>query len=856
MTLDIATTAFLSQMAVNSEKPLHEMEVDEARTVLGSLAPFFGEGPEMAETRSLTAKAADGADIPMLALIPKGAPQAVMVYYHGGGFVLGDIEQYASHGRRLAERCRSVVVLVGYRKAPEHPFPAAPNDSWDALNWVDQNMESLAGARLPLMVAGDSAGGCLAAVVAQRAAREGAPQIALQVLAYPVTDASMSTASYEAPENQLLLNAPLMAWFFDHYAPEGVDRGAPEISPLNANDLSGVAPALVLTAEHDVLTDEALAYADKLKAAGVSVTAKSFAGQMHNFVVMHNVLPGAAAALDWTADQIDEHLAATASAASDVDTVVVGAGFAGLYSLHKMRELGLKTRVLEAGGDVGGTWYWNRYPGARCDVESMAYSYSFSEELDQEWEWSQRYAPQPEILKYANHVADKFEFRKDISFNTRVTKAVYDEERSRWTVFTDSGEAITAQYLIMATGVLSVVKDIDIQGVDQFQGPSYVTGRWPHEGVDFTGKKVAVIGTGSSGVQAIPEIAAQASSLTVYQRTPAYSSPAHNRPLTEAEIAERKREYPTFRQQQKWSSFGFGYGDVTPPKEAALQTSEADRRKKYEDAWASGSLIALGLAYQDVILDLDANKTVGDFVTEKLRAAVKDPEVAEKLTPKTYPIMSKRPCIDSGYYEAFNQPHVSLVSLKETPIETITATGVRTTAGEESYDAIVYATGFDAVTGALNRIEIRGIGGERLKDKWAAGARSYLGVAVGGFPNMFTITGPSSPSVMSNMMVSIEQHVDWVGDCIAWMRANGIDAIEPEADAEAAWVAHVAEVADRTVAKYANSWYVGANVPGKPREFLAYFGGVNTYRAICDSIAAQGYHGFKTHGGALAMAAE
>jgi cation diffusion facilitator CzcD-associated flavoprotein CzcO len=526
---------------------------------------------------------------------------------------------------------------------------------------------------------------------------------------------------------------------------------------------------------------------------------------------------------------------------NSVDAVIVGAGFSGLYQLHRLRESGLTARVIEAGSGVGGTWYWNRYPGARCDVESMAYSYSFSPELEQEWAWTEKYPTQPEILRYIEHVAERFDLKRDITFDTRVTNATYDDESQRWTVLTDGGEAIDAQYLIMATGCLSVSKAPEVPGAERFGGPIYHTGHWPHEGVDLTGQRVAVIGTGSSGIQSIPTFAEQASELTVFQRTPNFSMPAGNRPLTEEEIADMKGRYPEFRQAQRESGFGVPIEAAT---QSALEVAEEVRTTTYQDGWDAGNLVAILASYTDTLTNKDANDTAAEFVRSKIRSIVKDPEVAETLSPRSFPFGTKRPCLDTGYYDTFNKEHVTLVDIRKTPLVEITETGVRTSEAEYEVDAIIFATGFDAMTGALLAVDIRGRDGLSLREKWAEGPRTYLGLGVAGFPNLFTITGPSSPSVLSNMIVSIEQHVDWITDCIEHLRDRDIAEIEPTVEAEDGWVEHVEEVGNMTLYPTADSWYMGSNVPGKPRVFMAYIGGVGVYRQRCDEVAANGYEGF------------
>jgi len=524
-----------------------------------------------------------------------------------------------------------------------------------------------------------------------------------------------------------------------------------------------------------------------------------------------------------------------------VDAVIVGAGFAGLYQLYELRELGLTTRVFETGDDVGGTWYWNRYPGARCDIQSLSYSYSFSPELEQEWEWSEKYPTQPEVLRYLNHVADRFGLRRHITFSTRVVSAGWDEAAGRWHVATDTGEEVSAQFLIMATGCLSTSKLPEVPGLERYQGRTHHTARWGKEEIRFDGMRVAVIGTGSSGIQSIPVIAQQAADLTVFQRTPNFSVPAGNRPLEAEEVAVTKARYREYRQLQRTSGYGV---PREPPTGLALSATEEERAAAYQAGWATGEIVGLISCYADTLIDAAANETAAEFARAKIRQVVHDPEVAEALSPRSFPIGTKRICLDTGYYETFNRPNVHLVDLRKTPLTEVTEHGLRTTEAEYEFDAIVFATGFDAMTGALTAVDIRGRDGVVLADEWRAGPRTYLGIAVAGFPNLFTITGPLSPSVLSNMVVSIEQHVEWVTGCIAHLRASGFGVIEATPEAEAGWVQHVAEVGSLTLFPRADSWYMGANVPGKARVFLPYIGGVGVYRELCDGVVANGYEGF------------
>ena len=523
------------------------------------------------------------------------------------------------------------------------------------------------------------------------------------------------------------------------------------------------------------------------------------------------------------------------------DVVVVGAGFAGMYMLHKLRGLGLSVRVYEQGGDVGGTWYWNRYPGARCDVESMQYSYSFSDELQQEWDWSERYAPQPEILKYANHVADRFNLRSDIQLDTRVDRAVFDESANSWQVATSDGKTVTTKHVVLATGCLSNARMPDIKGLADFRGKVYHTGHWPHERIDFTGQRVGVIGTGSSAIQSVPIIAEAARHLTVFQRTANFSIPARNAALSAEERQSWRADYPEIRRKAREETRNGIFTEV--PDRGALDDGDNERRAKYEQRWARGGLTFMSV-YNNLALDKAANDTAADFVRQKIAEIVRDPHTAKLLQPNNHPIGSKRICIDSDYFATFNRPNVTLVDIKSNPIEAILPNAVR--AGDKDYevDALVLATGFDAMTGSVAKIDIRGRNGQTLNQKWAEGPKTYLGLMSAGFPNLFIITGPGSPSVLSNMIVSIEQHVDWITDCLAWMRDRDLDTMEANKDAEDNWVAHVNEVAHTTLYPQANSWYMGANIPGKPQIFMPYIGGVAIYRQTCNDVAAKGYEGF------------
>ena len=527
------------------------------------------------------------------------------------------------------------------------------------------------------------------------------------------------------------------------------------------------------------------------------------------------------------------------SSTPDVDAVIVGAGFAGLYSLYKLRELGFTARAFEAGDDVGGTWYWNRYPGARCDIESMFYSYQFDDDLQQEWEWTERYSTQQEILAYAQHVADRFDLRRDIRFETLVTAAHWDDDARMWSIETDKGDRVAARHVILGTGNLSSTNLPKIDGIGNFAGPVYHTGRWPHEGVDFTGKRVAVIGTGSSAIQSIPEIAKQADFVTVFQRTANYTIPAWNGPLDPKAAADIKANYKDLREKARHY---FTCNIIDAEGDSAIAIDDAERQAGYERKWREGGLGFIG-AYRDLLVDEAANKTAADFVKAKIREIVKDPATAEDLTP-TNVIGCKRLCVDTDYWATYNRENVRLVNLQKTPIDTITADGIDAGGAHHAADALVCATGFDAMTGTILKIDIRGRGGLRIQDAWEGGPRTYLGLATAGFPNMFTITGPGSPSVLANMIPAIEQHVEFIAGCLTHMRETGAAAIEPTPAAQDNWVAHVNDLADGSLRSACDTWYIGANVPGKARVFMPYIGGFPLYCETCEDVAADNYRGF------------
>jgi len=525
----------------------------------------------------------------------------------------------------------------------------------------------------------------------------------------------------------------------------------------------------------------------------------------------------------------------------ELDVLVIGAGFSGLYALHRLREMGRRVHLIDDAPDVGGVWYWNRYPGARCDIESVDYCYSFSDQIVQEWTWAERYPAQPEILRYLNFVAERLELRRDISFQTRVESLTYEESSGHWVAVTDQGDQVIADFVIMATGQLSKTQLPQIDGLHDFTGELYHTGDWPADGVDTAGKRVGVIGTGSSGVQAIPQLAKRAGHLYVFQRTAHYAIPANNKPLDPAFVADLKSRFAEYREHARHTPGGTHRVIGT---QAALDVDPGAVQEMFEGHWQRGGPDILA-SYTDLRHDEEAAELAGNFVRQKIRSLVTDPETAEKLCPKGYPFGSKRLVLEIGYYETFNRDNVTLVDVKADPIERITAAGVKTCDDEYPLDILVLATGYDALTGALFDIDIKGVSGLTLPEAWADGPQTYLGVATHGFPNMFFVAGAGSPSVLSNVVISIEQHVEWITDCIEYMDKNGLHRCEARREEQHLWVAEVNEIASHTLFFKGNSWYIGANVPGKPRVFSLYLGGVGRYRDICDEVAKDNYRGFE-----------
>ncbi len=524
-----------------------------------------------------------------------------------------------------------------------------------------------------------------------------------------------------------------------------------------------------------------------------------------------------------------------------LDVVIIGAGFAGLYAIKRLRDAGFSLQAFEAGEGIGGTWYWNQYPGARVDLECWDYSYSFSRELEDEWDWSQRYPSAQELMAYLEHVADRFSLREKIQFNTRVDSAEFIEPENLWLVRTSDGKKLKARFLVPASGVLSMPKTPEIPGIETFKGEAYHTGRWPRKEPVYEGKRIGVIGTGSSGVQVIHTLAGKCKQLSVFQRTAVFVVPAKNHPMTPEMRIRARATYAERRQLSRITRFGI---PAAMPTESALEATPEERKAKFENAWTNSHLLGFRQCYGDILSNLDANELVAEFIRGKIRETVKDPETARKLLPYGFPFGTKRPCLSDTYYGVFNRDDVSLVDLKSNPILRIVPEGVETAEGLIELDMLIYATGYDALTGALSQIDVRGLGGRKLSDKWEDGAKTYLGLMTAGFPNLFTVTGPGSPGPLANMAVSIEQHIEWISRCLEFLRDNGIVRIDADSELEEAWMQHVQDVVSRTLYEQANSWYRGANVPGKPQLFLPYLGGHGNYRKKCDDVADAGYEGF------------
>ncbi|TDU31959.1 cyclohexanone monooxygenase [Panacagrimonas perspica] len=541
-------------------------------------------------------------------------------------------------------------------------------------------------------------------------------------------------------------------------------------------------------------------------------------------------------------------MADSQKAAQELEVLIVGAGFAGLQMLHSSLQKGRSVRLYEAGSAVGGTWYWNRYPGARVDLESLEYSFSFSSEVEQEWRWSERYAAQPELQRYAEYVTDKFNLRPHIRFNARIVSAIFDEESHRWDVTTEAGEKVSARFCIMATGLLSAPNRPYFEGAESFRGLQVQTGLWPKEGVELEGKRVCVIGTGSSAVQCIPEIAKVAAHLTVFQRTPVFAIPARNAPMDDDHQRRIKADYAGLRKVESESLAGFvglHFLDKPNPTQGAMEVSDAERRAEYDRRWAAGGLSFYN-AYKDLLTDAASNESCAEYVRGKIRERVRDPELAEKLTPRTYPILTKRLCADTGYYETYNRDNVRLVDLRETGIAGIAPDGIRMQDGAlHRCDVIVYATGFDALTGALDRIDIRGRGGETIRQHWADGLRTFAGLMSSGFPNMIYMNGPGSPSAVFAPIQLAEYQAAWIERCLDFMASHGADCIDVTSEAEEEWGAHADEIGAMTLLSRSNTWYMGDNIPGKPRRVLIYMGGFPAYRDTCENAAANGYQKFR-----------
>lgn len=830
------------------------MSIQQLQTLLAAAAeaggaPNFGDPPAKARADfaafltslptpdGVTVTDHDVAGVPGLLVIPDGGSARIgTLYLHGGAYIAGDARGYIGIIANLAKESGRAVYALDYRLAPEARFPGAVVDALAVYReLVDQ-----VGAQ-NLAVAGDSAGGGLATALLIAAREAGVPQPAAAVLFSPWGDLTCAGASItdRAERDPLLTREGLLA-AAEVYL-DGADALDALASPALAN-LSGLAPITVHVGSEEILHDDAVRIAEA--SGGVL---KVWDGMVHVWGLFWFAVDESREVLESAGETIRTSIASAFSADADTpshsehDVVIIGAGVAGLYMLHTARALGLNAVVVERGDGVGGTWYWNRYPGARCDVESLDYSYSWDEDLQREWRWAEKYSTQPDILAYLEHVADRFDLERDIQLGVSVDGAEFDEEAGTWTVRAEDGSTFTAPYVVAATGVLSAPKRSTFPGQDDFTGPVLVSNQWPEEGYDFTGKRVAVIGVGSTGIQITPVIAEAAERVFVLQRTPSYSIPAYNRFLTDEEFDEAVAGYPERRRKARQTLLGV---DTRHPDRATFDVTEEERVEAYRKSFDYGGPMVLMTTFNDAVVDRKANDVAVTFLSERILERVGgNAELAARVTP-TYAAGSRRLCVDTDYYETLTKDHVELVDLRQTPIETFTPTGIRTSGGDIDVDVIVLATGFDAITGPLSAIDPRGEGGVSLRKKWAESPASYLGVMVAGFPNLFTVTGPQSPSVNSNMFVAIEQHIEFITKLLARATGDGRAVVRATAEAEQAWGEHNAEVAAMTVFPQTDSWYTGANIAGKAAVFMPYLGGINGYQAQLDDIVANDMRGF------------
>ncbi|KAB1641182.1 alpha/beta hydrolase fold domain-containing protein [Gulosibacter chungangensis] len=766
----------------------------------------------------------------------KNAP--VLFYIHGGAYIVGSASGYRSLSGNLAEASGAAMCSVDYRLAEEHPYPAAYDDAYNAyLALLESGVDAAS-----VIVAGDSAGGGLAIALLQRLRDEGKPQPACAFTLSAWADLSHSGSSHVTNrEADISLTTAGLASAAERYLGEtGADH--PSVSPV-FGDFEGLCPLYLTVGSEEIVLSDSVRIAEAAANANVDVTLRVLPHLPHDWPLFSFMLSEGRETIAEIGEYTKQHTQQGAQHGTQpLDVVIVGAGWSGMMSLVRMREQGRSAMVLEAAPEVGGTWYWNRYPGLRCDIESTQYCYSFDDKLVDEWNWSERFPTQAELLEYAKHVADRHELRRDIEFNTRVASMTFDEARDLWTLTAEDGRRWSARHVIMATGPLSTPKPLDIAGTEDFQGQLLSTTDWPHEPVDFTGKRVAVIGTGSSGIQVSTELAKSAAKLFVCQRTPSLSLPAFNRPLSDADRSKAKQDFAEHRERARDSIDGLG---LATSGKSALEVSDEELRADYDAIYESGIPFAYLSHYTDTLFDMDANTKLRDYLGDRISQIVKDPDTAAALVPTSYPAGTRRLCLDTGFYEIFNQDNVALVDLKRNPIDRIVDSGIRLEDGSVvDVDVIVLATGYDALTGALKAINIQGVGGRQLREEWESGPQTYLGLAVHGFPNFYTIVGPQSPSVLSNMFVSIEQHVDWVAALIDDSEAAGFTRVEASARAQQEWVTHARDLGELFLHSKGDSWYVGSNVEGKPRSVLPYLGGVGPYRAKCDEVAAAGYEGF------------
>lgn len=773
--------------------------------------------------------------VPVLWMDGPSKDSPVLFYIHGGAYIVGSASGYRSLSGNLAAAAGAAMCSVDYRLAEEHPYPAAYDDAYSAYL-------ALLNSGVPaskIIVAGDSAGGGLAIALLLRLRDENKPLPSCAFTLSAWADLTHSGTSHVTNrEVDISLSTEGLASAAQRYL-GSTPANHPSASPVFGS-FEGLCPLYLTVGSDEIVLSDSTRIAEAAAVADVDVTLRVLPHLPHDWPLFSFMLSEGRDTIAEIGEYTKQHTGKNYS--QPLDVAIVGAGWSGMMSLIRMREQGRSAVILEAAPEVGGTWYWNRYPGLRCDIESTQYCFSFDDNLVDDWNWTERFPAQQELLDYAKHVADRYELRRDIEFSTRINSMTFDEDANTWTLVAEDGRSWIARHVIMATGPLSKPKPLDIAGTDRFQGQMLSTTEWPEESIDFSGKRVAVIGTGSSGIQVSTEIAKNVAKLFVCQRTPSLSLPAFNRPLSDEDRTKAKQDFARHRELARHSIDGLA---LPVTGKSALEVSAEELRAEYDAIYESGTPFRYLGAFTDTLFDMEANAKLRDYLASRIAQTVKDPELAGALVPTSYPAGTRRLCLDTGYYEIFNQDNVELLDIKQNPIDQIVENGILLTDGTlVELDVIVLATGYDALTGALKAIDIQGVGGRSLREEWESGPGTYLGLAINGFPNLYTIVGPQSPSVLSNMFVSIEQHVDWVSELIENSASAGYTRVEASPEAQHEWVRHTHELGELFLHSKGDSWYMGSNVEGKPRGVLPYLGGVGPYRAKCDEVAAADYEGF------------